>query len=164
VRPVLAAAVLALALAAPALASESHPTLAELESRVMCPVCKTTLDQSDSAAAQRIEAVIRQKIAAGETRSQIEQDLVEQFGPAILAAPPHRGFDLLAWWLPIAALVGGGLALAAAVWHRSRVRERDPEPSNSLSLEGSGGGTDEAAGVDPELERRLDEELARFDA
>ena len=165
-RLLLAAAVLALALAAPATASESHPTLAELESRVMCPVCKTTLDQSNSAAAQRIEAVIRQKIAAGETRSGIEQDLVEQFGPAILAAPPHRGFDLLAWWLPIAALVGGGLVLGAAVWHWSRVRERDPEPSpsNTVLPEGAGGGTDGAAGIDPELERRLDEELARFDA
>jgi cytochrome c-type biogenesis protein CcmH len=151
VRAVVAAALVALGLAAPALASESHPTLAELESRVMCPVCKTTLDQSNSAAAQRIEAVISQKIAAGETRSQIEQELVEQFGPAILAAPPRRGFDLLAWWLPIAAVVAGGLALGAGVWHWSRTRERDREPEPSTG------------GLDPELERRLEEELARFD-
>jgi cytochrome c-type biogenesis protein CcmH len=153
VRRAAAAALLALALASPALASESHPTLAEMESRVMCPVCKTTLDQSDSAVARRIEAVISQKIAAGETRSRIESDLVAQFGPAILAAPPRRGFDLLAWWLPIAGVIAGGLVLGAAVWHWSRVREREPVPV-------AAGG----APLDPELERRLDEELRRFDA
>ena len=37
-------------------ASEQHPTQAELEGEVMCPVCGTTLDQSDSPAAQQIWA------------------------------------------------------------------------------------------------------------
>ena len=152
-RRLAAAGLVALALAAPAAASESHPTLVEMESRIMCPVCKTTLDQSNSAAAQRIEAVISSKIAAGQTRSQIEQGLVEEFGPEILAAPPRKGFDLLAWWLPIVAVLGGGLILAAAAWHWSRTREREPEPMAGAP-----------AGLDPEMERRLDEELARFDA
>ncbi len=151
-----AAALLALALASPALASESHPTLAEMESRVMCPVCKTTLDQSDSAVARRIEAVISQKIAAGETRSRIESDLVAQFGPAILAAPPRRGFDLLAWWLPIAGVLAGGVVLGVAAWHWSRVRDREPVPAAV--------GATSAGLLDPELERRVDEELRRFDA
>ena len=46
----LAAAVAAMALlavsAGPAAAGERHPTLGELEGEVMCPTCKTTLDQS----------------------------------------------------------------------------------------------------------------------
>ena len=58
-------AALALALAAPAFASERHPTLNELEGQVMCPICHTTLDQSDSAAAQRIKAFIERRIRAG---------------------------------------------------------------------------------------------------
>ena len=46
---VLAAALL---LAAPAAASEQHPTLNELENQIMCPVCAgETLAQSDSPAA-----------------------------------------------------------------------------------------------------------------
>src|SRR5204863_9870210 len=48
-RAVLVAA-LALAVAAPA-AAASGPSLAKLESEVMCPVCNTTLDQPDSPAA-----------------------------------------------------------------------------------------------------------------
>jgi cytochrome c-type biogenesis protein CcmH len=146
---------LVLVLVPQAWASESHPTLAEMESRVMCPVCKTTLDQSDSAVAQRIEAVISQKIAAGETRSRIESDLVAQFGPAILAAPPRRGFDLLAWWLPIVGVIAGGLMLGVAAWHWSRVRDREAVPAPL--------GATSAGPLDPELERRLDEELRRLD-
>jgi len=56
-------------LAAPlAHASERHPTQAELEGEVMCPVCGTTLDQSSSPAAQQIKRVIAKDIAAGKTK------------------------------------------------------------------------------------------------
>ncbi|MDX6517363.1 MAG: hypothetical protein QOF50_209, partial [Gaiellaceae bacterium] len=59
------AAVLTLTVAAPALASERHPSLAELEGEVMCPTCHTTLDESNSAIAQQIKAFIRVRIAQG---------------------------------------------------------------------------------------------------
>jgi hypothetical protein len=35
-------ALAALALAAPALASEQHPTLPELEGQLMCPICEAS--------------------------------------------------------------------------------------------------------------------------
>ena len=146
----LAAALLALALAAPALASEAHPTLAEMEGQVMCPICKTTLDQSNSAAAQRIKAFIVRRIRAGDTKSEIEDRLVADFGPSILAEPPKKGFDLLAWLLPIGGLAAGALAVGYAAWRWTRSRE--PEPA--LAAVGP---------LDPQLERRLDEELRRFD-
>ena len=142
--------VAALAVAAPELASDAHPTLAELEGEVMCPICKTTLDQSNSAAAQRIKAFIVRRIRAGDSKSEIERRLVDDFGPAILAQPPKHGFDLLAWVLPIAGLFGGALVVGIAAWRWSR--RHDPEPA----LAGVGR-------LDPELERRLDEELRRFD-
>jgi cytochrome c-type biogenesis protein CcmH len=147
----LAAAVLAaLALAPPALASESHPTLAELEGEVMCPICHTTLDESSSAAAQRIKAFIARRIRAGDTKSQIKDELVADFGPAILAQPPKKGFDLLAWLLPIGGLLAGAVAVGFAAWRWTRSHE--PEPA--LAAVGP---------LDPQLERRLDEELRRFD-
>ena len=146
----LAPVVLALALAAPALGSEAHPTLAEMEGEVMCPICKTTLDQSNSAAAQRIKAYIAVRIRAGDTKSEIEDRLVADFGPSILAEPPKKGFDLLAWLLPIGGLLVGAVAVGFAAWRWTRSRE--PEPA--LAAVGP---------LDPQLERRLDEELRRFD-
>jgi cytochrome c-type biogenesis protein CcmH len=155
VRLVAAFAAAALLLAPAAAASEQHPTLNELENEVMCPVCGTTLAQSDSPAAEQIKQFIRTAIARGDTKSEIKTDLVRNYGDAILAAPPKHGFNLLAWLLPLAGLAIAVLVLAGAAWHWSRGRA--PEPvSASPSANGRGP-------IDPELERRVDEELARFD-
>jgi cytochrome c-type biogenesis protein CcmH len=136
-------------LAAPiARASEQHPAQAELEGEVMCPVCGTTLDQSNSPAAEQIKRVIARRIAAGDTKSQIKSRLVANYGEAILAAPPHHGFGLLAWWLPVVGIVVAAAAVGAGAWRWSRARE----PAS------------QAAPLDPALERRLDEELRRFES
>jgi cytochrome c-type biogenesis protein CcmH len=156
VRLATALAVAALALAPGALASEAHPTLNELENEVMCPVCGTTLAQSDSDAAKQIERVIGARIAAGYTKSEIEDFLVQQYGKAILAAPPKRGFDLLAWLLPLVGIVLAAAVLGVAAWRWTRGRAETPAAQPPPSLNGRGR-------LDPDLERRLDEELARFD-
>ena len=154
-RLVAAFAAAALLLAPAAAASEQHPTLNELENEVMCPVCGTTLAQSDSPAAEQIKQFIRTAIARGDTKSEIKSDLVRNYGEAILAAPPKHGFNLLAWLLPLVGLAVAAVVLAGAAWHWSRGRA--PEPvSASPSANGRGP-------IDPELERRVDDELARFE-
>ena len=148
-------ALLALVLAAPAAASEQHPTLAELEGQLMCPICEgETLAQSDSAPAQQIKTYIQRRIDQGATRSQIKNELVVMWGKRILAAPPRHGFDLLAWLLPIVGVLGGAAVLGVLAWRWTRQREPEPAPQR-WSLNGHPLGPDE--------ERRLDEELARFD-
>lgn len=143
------AAALLLALAAPAAASEQHPTQGELESELICPTCHEALDQSSSAIAQQMKQYIRRRIAAGDTKSEIKDRLVALFGRRVLAEPPKHGFDLLAWALPIGGVLIGAVVLGVGAWAWSRGRE--PAPAGA------------GAALDPELERRLDEELARFD-
>lgn len=152
IRVALAGLALAAALAFPfaALASDQHPTLADLEDEVMCPVCHTTLDQSSSPTAQAIKAFIVRRIRAGDTKSQIKSKLVDSFGPAILAAPPKRGFDLLAWWLPVVGLVAGAAVVGGLAWRWSRGRDPDSVPPAALPL-------------DAESDRRVDEALANFE-
>ena len=144
-------ALVALAAAAPASAAcKKHPSLTSLEGQIMCPTCHTTLDQSDSPIARRIKQFIAARIAAGDTKTEIKAKLVAQFGPAVLASPPHKGFDLLAWWLPIAGILSGAVVLAALAWRWSRARAPTaPAPVGPT--------------LAPELERRVDEELARFE-
>jgi cytochrome c-type biogenesis protein CcmH len=144
----------ALLLAPTAFASEQHPTLNELENEVMCPVCTVPLAQSDSPAARQIERVIRDKINAGWTKSRIKDFLVQQYGESILTSPPKHGFNLLAWLLPLVGIVAAGAVLGAAAWRWSRQRA-GAEP---LLQSQNGHGP-----IDSELERRVDEELARFD-
>ena len=154
-----AIAVLVLVVAAPAAASEERPTQLEVESEVMCPECSTTLDHSRSPIAQRMKAMIARRIAAGDSKSEIKAALVREFGSSVLAAPPREGFNLLAWLLPIGGVLAGAVAAAVLAWRWSRAREAD--------VELGGGGVAASNGrvpIDPDLERRLDRELARFDA
>jgi cytochrome c-type biogenesis protein CcmH len=130
-----------------AYASEGQPTLSELEGEVMCPVCGTTLDQSNAPAALQIKRVIQGRIAAGDTKSEIKERLVAEYGEAILAAPRREGFGLLAWWLPLVGIVAAAAIVGVGAWRWSRAREREPEGPR----------------LDPALERRLDDELARWE-
>jgi cytochrome c-type biogenesis protein CcmH/NrfF len=149
IRRVLVVAAAALAFAGPAAAC-AHPrtSLAFLEGQVMCPTCHTTLDMSNAPVANRIKAFIRDKIAACWTAQHIETALVATFGQVILAEPSHKGFDLLAWWLPIAGVLGGGLILAYGVWRWSRGRDDEPPAAGS--------------GLDDETERKIDDLLAEL--
>jgi cytochrome c-type biogenesis protein CcmH/NrfF len=134
-----------------AFASEQHPTLPEIEGEVMCLLCKTPLDQSNSAFANQERTLIRSLIAKGYTKGQIKDKLVAEYGPEILAAPPDSGFNILAWWLPIAGVIAGALALGVLAWHWSRGRREPPAGPTQTRME-------------PDLERRLDNELANYDA
>ena len=145
--------VLATLLAAPApgLAAD-RPSAAELESQLVCPTCRTTLDESDAPIARRMKTYIRRRVAEGATGEQIKQELVRQFGEGVLSTPPTHGFDLLAWVLPIGGIAVGAVGLGALAWAWSRKRDA-----------GDGDEPGEHDPLDPELEQRVDDELARFE-
>lgn len=143
-----AVVVAALVFAPVAAACDAHPSQGELEGQIMCPVCGTTLDQSDSPAAQQIKRVIARDIAAGKSDCGIKAELVANYGDAILAAPRSSGFGLLAWWVPLGGIMLAAAVVGAAAWRWSRARDAEPMP---------------AVAVDPALERRLDDELRRYE-
>lgn len=146
----LVCAAVALLAVAPASASEQKPTPAELESELVCPVCETTLDSSDAPIARLMKARIRERIAAGDTKSEIKAYFVDQFGAGVLAVPPRKGFDWIAWLLPLAGLGAGVVVVGVLAWRWSR-RSGDEAGEAEDPL-------------DPTLERRLDDELARFES
>jgi cytochrome c-type biogenesis protein CcmH len=144
-----AGVLLAFALAGPALAG-SRPSESGLETKLVCPVCHETLDQSTAPVAQQMKTEIRRRIAQGWTEQQILDEMVANYGPGVLSTPATHGFDLLAWVLPIGGILIGAAGLGAGAWYWSRGRAADPvEPAVALA---------------PEDEARLDAELARFDA
>jgi cytochrome c-type biogenesis protein CcmH len=142
----------AIALACVALAAAASatgaPSPSDLEAEFVCPTCKTTLDQSDSPIARRMKRMIRASLAEGKTEKQIRDELVAQFGPAVVAEPPKSGFDLLAWLVPLGMLAAGAVGVGAIAWGWRRRRAEEEVPP---------------AALDPALERRLDAELDRFD-
>jgi cytochrome c-type biogenesis protein CcmH len=137
----------ALTLGGVAVAAEPRASLPDIEDEVMCLECKTPLNQSNAAVADRERAFIRREIAQGKTKREIKDGLVDRFGPAVLAVPDDQGFDLAAYVVPpLVALLGLiAVGVAALRWRRS---PRPPEATHEL---------------DPGDERRLDRELAAYD-
>jgi cytochrome c-type biogenesis protein CcmH len=144
----LALAAAALVLAAPALAG-GRPSAGAIETKLVCPVCHETLDQSTAPVAQEMKALIRKRIAQGWTEKQILDEMVGNFGPGVLSTPAKHGFDLVAWVLPLGGALAGvvALGLGARHWTRAPAGPVPPEPPE----------------LDAEIERRIDEELDRFD-
>ena len=118
------ALMLALSLAAPAsaLAVQPKTSLSDIEDEVMCLVCGTPLNVSDSPQAQDERAFITKLIDRGYTKKQVKDAMVAQFGPGVLDVPRGHGFDLAAYLVPAAVIVGAAGAIAVAVtrWRRTR--------------------------------------------
>lgn len=160
-RRALALATLALTLAvtlaavAPGSATAAAPrtTLNDVENDVMCVTCRIPLNVADSPQADQERAFIRERIARGETKAQIEDALVAQYGRRVLATPDDHGIDLAAWLVPGALVLAILAALAVALprWRRNR---------NATAAAAAPAGT---PALDPADARRLDDELARFD-
>jgi cytochrome c-type biogenesis protein CcmH len=93
-----------------------------------------------------MKAFIRERIAAGDTKSEIKAQLVDQFGPAVLAVPPRKGFDWIAWLLPLGLLAAGAVVVGALAWRWSHTRAETEAPA-----------------LDPEQEAQLDAELERYE-
>jgi cytochrome c-type biogenesis protein CcmH len=139
----------ALILAAATGAAAPRTSLSAVENEVMCVTCRVPLSIADSPEADRERAFIDARIRQGDTKAEIKQALVAQYGDRVLATPSDHGVDLAAWLVPgalvVLALVALGIALPR--WRRSRERAA---PALRPPL-------------DPADARRLDEDLARFD-
>jgi cytochrome c-type biogenesis protein CcmH len=118
---------------------------------VMCVVCHEPLGVAQSPEAFQERDYIRQLIAQGKTRKEIENDLVQQYGPAVLARPPAHGVNLLVYIVPpLVLILGIGIVAVFIPRWRRRGRHTDPSP------------TPPTAALDAADAQRLDEDLGRF--
>ena len=143
------AATLALLLVlAPAALACPRTSLGDLEDEVMCPVCGTSLGLATEAPqAQRERAFIQGLIDDCKSKDEIKTALVAQFGDEVLATPGDDGFDLAAYLVPLAILLGAGAVIFIGV-RRWRARPASAEPEGRASARES---------------KKLDEDLARYD-
>ncbi|MEK7873831.1 MAG: cytochrome c-type biogenesis protein CcmH [Chloroflexota bacterium] len=134
----LAAASVALLPGRPALADGPEAAARELELQLMCPICPgQTIAQSDNEISRQMKAIIRKKLADGETREQVLAFFVERYGEAVLAAPPRQGFNLAVWLAPLAVLAAGAAIIVIAV--RPRATRRRPPPTCRRARRGATG-------------------------
>lgn len=117
----------------------------DVAEQLRCPVCQNeSVANSSASIAEQMRLVIRQQLQAGQSEQQVLQYFAAHYGNQILLTPPRQGINLLAWLMPIVAmLVGLGLiSLVVRDWRTQHV----------LQLAQSSEQTDEDALSDPELE------------
>ena len=91
------------------------PTL-EAEARaimagIRCLVCQNqSIEDSNADLAQDLRRIVRERLAAGDGRAEVEAYLVARYGDWILMRPPVNRYTALLWALPLLLLIGGGLA------------------------------------------------------
>jgi cytochrome c-type biogenesis protein CcmH/NrfF len=75
---------------------------------------------------------ISKALEAGQTKDQVIAGLVGEFGERIFVTPPARGFNLMAWFMPIFGILIGGYAVRSVL--RGWSRDGGPKPSASGSM------------------------------
>ena len=91
----------------------------ELSRELRCMVCQNqSIDDSDAPLARDLRLLVRERIAGGDSDSQVIDFLVARYGEFVLLKPRLSPHTLVLWLLPPLALAGGGLAL----WFYSRRR------------------------------------------
>lgn len=116
----------------------------KLEGQLMAPCCYGgTVAGHDSGIVRQMREEIRTRMGQGMTDQQILDGYVAQFGERVLAAPPSRGFHLMAYALPPTLLI---LALFVVIMVLRRFREQ-PEPAS--------------VDVDPERLAQIERELQK---
>ncbi len=118
--PVALLGALALGLAIAACGSEVQPSLEEraksIDSSLICPVCPgETIDQAQVELAHQMRAIVREKLADGWSREQVQQFFVDRYGESVLAAPPKEGFNLVVWVVPLAVAAAAFVLLTFVI-------------------------------------------------
>jgi cytochrome c-type biogenesis protein CcmH len=115
----------------------------------MSPFCPgRTLSACTSPQADSLRMWVLVQEAAGRSEEDVHSELVERYGDIILSAPRAEGFGIAAYAVPALAFLAGGLLVVVFLRRQTRAAAESPPPSPT-------------GPVDPELERIIDEELAR---
>lgn len=130
-------------------------TLSDISKQLICQCgCTLVLANCTHVECHSREAMttfIAQQLDQGQSEKQILQLFVTQYGEQVLASPPKRGFNLMAWLLPFVAILAGGVVIYAAIkkWvGRGRLSEAYA--------------VTETGEEDEKYQRQLEEELKEF--
>jgi len=141
--------------AAPAIAATPRASFNDVEDEVMCVSCGVPLNIAESPQADRERVEIRRLIAQGLTKDQVKDELVATYGRNVLALPDKGGFGLAAYLVPLG--IGAGIvALLVFLLPKWRRRQRATGAPFTQAAP--------APALSDADARRLDEDLARYDA
>ena len=93
----------------------------DLSRELRCMVCQNqSIDDSEAPLARDLRLLVRERIAAGDSDTQVIDFLVVRYGEFVLLKPRFNPHTLVLWLLPPLAVMGGGLALWTYCRRRSK--------------------------------------------
>src|SRR6202142_1721988 len=103
----------------------------DLSRELRCMVCQNqSIDDSEAPLGRDLRLLVRERIAAGDSDTQVIDFLVARYGEFVLLKPRLERRTLLLWLLPPLALAGGGIAL----WLHSRRRTKSTLGEATVTL------------------------------
>ncbi|HMC82685.1 MAG TPA: cytochrome c-type biogenesis protein CcmH [Candidatus Polarisedimenticolia bacterium] len=86
-----------------------------------CGCSNLTIKNCTCGKADRVRADVAVRLSRGQTPDQVLKAYVDEYGEQILAAPTAKGFNLVGWVLPFAAVLAGAGLLIVVLRRWSRV-------------------------------------------
>ncbi len=101
----------------------------ELSRELRCMVCQNqSIDDSDAPLARDLRLLVRERIGAGDSNSQVLDFLVARYGEFVLLKPRFELQTLVLWLLGPLLLIGGGVALWLQIRRRAKNGVDVPAP------------------------------------
>jgi len=83
-----------------------------LSHKLRCMVCQNqSIDDSDAPLARDLRILVRERLKAGDSDSQVREFLVARYGQFVLLEPEKNWRTALLWLAPLLVLLAGGLVL-----------------------------------------------------
>lgn len=102
----------------------------ELSKEIRCLVCQNqSIDDSNADLAKDLRVILRERIVAGDSDSQIKQFLVSRYGDFVLLKPPVKLSTYILWFGPFAAGALGAIGVAVFLLRRRKGAEGDVAPT-----------------------------------
>jgi cytochrome c-type biogenesis protein CcmH len=99
-----------------------------LSRELRCMVCQNqSIDDSEAPLARDLRLLVRERIAAGDSDTQVIDFLVARYGEFVLLKPRFERQTLLLWLVPPLLLLGGAIVL----WRHTR--RRSPAESETAN-------------------------------
>jgi cytochrome c-type biogenesis protein CcmH len=118
----------------------------DLSRELRCMVCQNqSIDDSEAPLARDLRLLVRERIAAGDSDTQVIDFLVARYGEFVLLKPRLNSHTWLLWFLTPLALAAGGMAL----WMHGRRRARANAEQDAAPLH-----------LSPEEEARINQLIA----
>jgi cytochrome c-type biogenesis protein CcmH len=103
----------------------------EISHDLRCMVCQNqSIDDSEAPLARDLRLLVRERLKAGDSDSQVVDFMVARYGEFVLLKPRVSWHTAVLWGAPLAILIAGLLAIGFSVLRRSAA---PPAPEAALS-------------------------------